>query len=103
MAVDNFTVGALVDGAPVPFTTVGGFTMFVPFALSGPVAAAGPHTLAFRVQNGVPTEFFPTGPTGLRVEFESAEYIPEPSSIVLACLGAAGLGLLSLGRQCTSR
>ncbi len=88
-AADNSVVAFLVDGKPGNFTTAS-FAVPQPFDISVDVVGTE-HSMIFLLQNGA-AENPPNGPTGLRVEFTTAEFVPEPTSLALLAFG--GLGLL---------
>ena len=88
-SADNGVVGFDVDGIAGNFSPVG-FNAWAGFDIVANVTGTS-HTLSFQVHNGT-GEDNPDGPIGLRVEFESADYVPEPAS--LALLAISGLALL---------
>ncbi len=87
-SADNSVVAVDVDGISGTFDVVG-FNMFGAFSVDAAVTGTT-HTLNFSVHNGT-GEATPDGPIGFRVEFESAEYVPEPTSFAL--LAMSGLAL----------
>jgi hypothetical protein len=93
---DNIGVGIVVND------TYTGFTIFAPedygtwhsFSLSGSYFATGPNTIAFEVLN-IPGSGL--NPVGLRVEYTSAQIIPEPSTYAVLT-GLAVLALVAFRR-----
>jgi hypothetical protein len=74
-ASDNEGPDILLNGISTGNSTTNQFLSFTPFTITG-LGVAGVNTLDFLVNND-------GGPTGLRVEFFSANVIPEPGSLAL--------------------